>query len=118
MNTALISLAALAALASNALPIAAAAETCQPKVLTGDTSFPMRSQLRGQEGTVFMDVTVDAHGRAADVHLVDSSGYRLLDRAAERSVLDEWEFDVSACERKDLPIKRRIAVEYRNDEYR
>jgi TonB family protein len=118
MNTALISLTALAAFASNALPTDASADTCQPKIVTGDTSFPMRSQLRGQEGTVFMDVTVDAHGRAADVHLVDSSGYRLLDRAAEQSVLEGWEFDVSACERKDLPIKHRIAVEYRNEEYR
>lgn len=118
MNTALISLAALAAFASNALPSTASANPCEPRIVSGDTTFPLRSQLRGQEGTVFMDVTVDASGRAAEVDLIDSSGYRLLDRAAEQSVLESWEFDVTACERKDLPIKHRIAVEYRNDEYR
>ena len=118
MNTALASLTALATLASHGMTATALADTCDPKIIAGDTSFPMRSQLRGQEGTVFMDVTIDAQGRPADVHLVDSSGYRLLDRAAEASVRTNWEFDVSTCERKDLPIKHRIAVEYRNDEYR
>lgn len=118
MNTARVSLAALAALASTTLPPAASADGCEPTIVSGDTTFPMRSQLRGQEGVVFIDVTVDSHGRAAEVDLVTSSGYRLLDRAAEQSVLESWEFDVSACERKDLPIKHRIAVEYRNDEYR
>lgn len=118
MNTVLISLTVLAASFSSLAPLAGAADSCEPKLVTGDTSFPMRSQLRGQQGTVFLDVTVDAHGRAADVTLVDSSGYRLLYQAAERSVLEGWEFDISACERKDLPITHRIAVEYRNDEYR
>jgi TonB family protein len=118
MNTVRVSLAALAALASTALPLTVLADGCEPKIVSGDTAFPLRSQLRGQEGVVFMDVTVDSHGRAADVELVTSSGYLLLDRAAEHSVLDSWEFDVSACERKDLPIKHRVAVEYRNDEYR
>lgn len=118
MNTALVSLATLATLAATTLPLAASANACEPRIVAGDTTFPMRSQLRGQEGIVFIDVTVDSHGRAAEVDLIGSSGYRLLDRAAEQSVRDSWEFDVSACERKDLPIKHRIAVEYRNDEYR
>jgi TonB family protein len=118
MKTALISLTVLAATVSNALPVAATADACTPRIVNGDTTFPMRSQLRGQEGTVFLEVTVDERGRPANVQLVDSSGYRLLDRAAERSVLDHWEFDVSGCARKDLPIKHRVAVEYRNEEYR
>ncbi len=117
MNTALISLTVLATV-SNALPSTATAADCRPQAVTKDTTFPMRSQLRGQEGTVFLDVTVDGQGHPAQVHIVDSSGYRLLDKAAEQSVLEGWEFDVSACERKDLPVTHRIAVEYRNDEYR
>ena len=63
-----------------------------------------------------MDVVVGETGRAAAVEVVDSSGYRLLDRAARESALTQWEFDVSSCERKDLPVKHRIAVEYRNDQ--
>jgi TonB family protein len=91
---------------------------CSPRIVQDETTFPMRSQLRGQEGTVFMDVLIDEQGRPANVHLVESSGYLLLDSAAQRSVISHWQFDISACERKDLPIRRRIAVEYRNDEYR
>ncbi len=94
------------------------ADACDPQVIQDDTSFPIRSQVRGQQGVVFMDVLIDQRGRAADVEVVDSSGYRLLDRAAQESVLTSWQFDISNCERKDLPITHRVAVEYRNDEYR
>jgi TonB family protein len=89
---------------------------CDPQVVQRDTEFPTRAVARGQEGTVFMDVVVDGSGRAFSADVVDSSGYRLLDRAAEQSALTQWRFDVSSCERKDLPVKHRIAVEYRNDQ--
>lgn len=116
MNTALTTLIASATLLS---PTAQASSNhCQPRILNEDVSFPMRSQLRGQQGTVFIDVTIGEQGEPAGVRVIESSGYRLLDRAAARSALERWTFDVSACERKDLPITQRIAVEYRNDEYR
>ena len=100
-----------------ALPTPSSADACHPRVVEDDTAFPMRSQMRGQKGTVFLDVLVDERGRASIVDIVDSSGHRLLDRAAEQSVLDRWQFDVSECARNDLPVTHRIAVEYRNDEY-
>jgi len=116
MKTITITLSLLAATGAAALS-ANAAIACDPRLVQDDTTFPMRSQLRGQKGVVFMDVVVDESGRAASVDLVDSSGYRLLDRAARESVLQNWQFDVSTCERKDLPVTHRIAVEYRNDVY-
>jgi protein TonB len=91
--------------------------SCLPELAQEDTSFPERAQLRGQRGTVLLDISVDANGRATEVEVINSSGYRLLDRSAEQSVLEHWHFDVSSCERKDLPIKRRVAVEYQNGEY-
>jgi periplasmic protein TonB len=91
--------------------------SCLPELAQDSTSFPERAQLRGQRGIVLLDVLVDSNGRAAQAEIVDSSGYRLLDRSAEESVLKHWQFDVSSCERKDLPMKRRVAVEYRNEEY-
>jgi TonB family protein len=108
------------ALLTLALPLAVAdrAEaSCLPELAQDDTSFPERAQLRGQRGIVLLDVVVDSSGRAAQAEVVDSSGYRLLDRSAAESVLEHWHFDVSSCERKDLPVKRRVAVEYRNEEY-
>jgi TonB family protein len=116
MNTALVTtLSLLAALAT--LPTNARADACHPRIIQDDTTFPMRSELRGQKGTVFLEVQVDDQGRASSVNVVDSSGHRLLDRAAEQSALDRWQFDISGCERKDLPVTHRIAVEYRNEEY-
>jgi len=98
--------------------LAAAQSECAPHVIVSPTKFPARSQLRGQEGIVFLDVKIDESGRVASTELARSSGYRLLDHAAQQSVQTDWRFDVSDCTRKDLPATERIAVEYRNDEYR
>lgn len=109
-------LIAMAILASSVTTHQVLAE-CSPRVVRDDTAFPTRAQLRGQEGTVFLDVVIDANGAPADAQVVDSSGFRVLDGAARKSVLTQWQFDVSNCERKDLPITQRVAIEYRNDEY-
>jgi TonB family protein len=96
----------------------AATSTCDPHVLSSPTKFPLRSQLRGQQGIVYLNVSVDENGRVTDARLARSSGHRLLDRAATRSVLADWVFDVSDCVRKDLPATDVVAVDYRNEEYR
>ena len=89
---------------------------CHPEIIQRAAQFPDRAIDRGQEGTVYMDVVVGESGRASAVEVVESSGYRLLDQAAKQTALTQWEFDVSTCERKDLPVKHRIAVEYRNEQ--
>jgi TonB family protein len=99
-------------------PSIAAPSACETHAIESPTKFPMRSQLRGQEGIVYLNVKIDENGRVASTDLQRSSGYRLLDRAAQQSALKDWVFDVSQCARKDLPIDQVIAVEYRNDEYR
>lgn len=91
--------------------------SCDPTVLKSPTKFPTYSQLRGQEGVVFLEVTVDETGRVAGTEVLRSSGHRLLDNAASASIRDRWLFDVTGCERKDLPASDLISVEYRNDEY-
>jgi TonB family protein len=90
---------------------------CDPTVIQSPTRFPLQSQLRGQAGVVFLEVTVDEAGRVAATQLLRSSGHKRLDRAASSSIRDGWVFDVTNCERKDLPVSDLIAVEYRNDEY-
>ncbi|HKU16808.1 MAG TPA: TonB family protein [Steroidobacteraceae bacterium] len=97
--------------------VASAQTSCKPRLIQKETSFPLGSQLRGQEGTVYMNLVIDANGRARKADLQRSSGYRKLDRAATRSAVDNWVFDVSACERKDLPVTHVVAVEYHNDSY-
>ena len=105
--------------ASLLLPAFANAEAiCKPHIVESQTKFPVRAQLRGQEGVVYINVRVDENGRAASTELHQSSGYRLLDRAAKQSVQENWVFDVSDCVRKDLPANHLVAVDYRNLEYR
>ena len=112
-----IALALLAAGSLQLVPVQAHAGSCGLLTLQSPTVFPLRSQLRGQSGTVVIEVSVDANGRATGVQLLQSSGHRLLDRAAADSVRKSWQFDTSGCERNDLPATRTVAVEYRNDEY-
>ena len=119
MNAWLKILAAVS-LSSSLAPAAvlAAPSDCVPQAISSPTRFPMRSQLRGQEGTVYLSVRVDESGHVASTELTQSSGYRLLDRAALQSVRSDWVFDVSSCAREDLSANHLISVEYRNDEYR
>lgn len=109
---------AVVSLSSLAPAVFAAQPDCVPQAVSSPTKFPMRSQLRGQEGTVYLTVKVDESGHVSSTELTQSSGYRLLDRAALASVQSDWVFDVSGCARKDLPANHLISVEYRNDEYR
>jgi TonB family protein len=118
MNAILVTGLTILAASSTFTPTpSVAADACTPHILQSDTRFPLRSQMRGHKGTVFLNVIVDESGRAKTAELHRSSGFRLLDQAATKSVIDAWQFDVSTCERKDLPATRLVAVEYRNDEY-
>jgi TonB family protein len=117
MNTVFVSgLTILAASMSLLAPTGASAEdSCTPHVVQSETKFPNRSQVRGHEGTVYLNVSVDERGRAQAAELEHSSGYRLLDRAAKQSVIEHWVFDVSSCQRSDLPANHLVAVEYRQN---
>lgn len=119
MKTAFVSgLTILAAATALLTASAASADTsCRPHLIQKETSFPLSAQVRGQEGVVYMNILIDENGRAQSADLNRSSGYRRLDRAATRSAVDNWLFDVSACERKDLPVKHVVAVEYHNNSY-
>ena len=119
MKTAFVSGLTILAAATALLTasVASADTTCKPRLIEKQTSFPLGSQIRGQEATVYMNVVIDANGRAQRADLQRSSGYRKLDRAAARSAVDNWVFDVSACERKDLPVTHVVAVEFHNDTY-
>lgn len=108
----------LAAVTAFAAPASTLADdACTPRVVQSDTKFPLASQLRHQTGTVYIAVSIDENGRAQTAAVQESSGYYRLDRAARQSVISNWVFDVSGCERKDLPADHLVAVEYRSQPY-
>ena len=53
--------------------------------------YPRIARRRGYEGTVILEVLVGPDGKAEEVRLFRSSGYPILDRAAESSV-KKWLF--------------------------
>lgn len=95
----------------------ASAADCGMRVVQSETDFPLRSQMRGHKGTVFINVTLDAKGHVTNAEVDRSSGHLMLDLAATRSVLNKWQFDVTHCNHA-WPATHQVAVEYRNEEYR
>lgn len=53
--------------------------------------YPMTSRMRGEEGTVLLEMSVTAAGTVSSVRVLKSSGYPRLDRAALEAVRS-WRF--------------------------
>jgi len=73
-------------------PIASRFEPHQDAIFTPQPAYPALAQRRGQEGRVRIEFTVEPSGRLADVRVVQSSGFALLDEAAVAVVRDQWQF--------------------------
>jgi protein TonB len=54
--------------------------------------YPPAARAAGQEGTVKVEVMVDAEGRPASVRIGGSSGFPLLDESARSTVATRWRF--------------------------
>jgi protein TonB len=72
---------------------------------TGRPAYPEISRRRGQEGTVLLELSVDANGRVAEVRIVESSGFSALDTAAAEALRD-WRF--RPAQRGGVPIAASI----------
>jgi protein TonB len=75
--------------------------------------YPFAARRKGLEGRVVIRVRVSPRGQAAEVAVLESSGHRLLDDAAERTLAD-WRF-VPALRRGravesvvDVPVTFRL----------
>jgi TonB family protein len=63
-----------------------------PEYLGGEKpSYPKRAARNGWEGTVLLNLLINAHGEVEKVEIAKSSGYELLDRQARASV-GAWRF--------------------------
>ncbi|MFH1293107.1 MAG: energy transducer TonB [Pseudomonadota bacterium] len=72
--------------------------------------YPRIARRRGYEGTVIMQVLVDRNGRVKELHIVQSSGHDVLDRAAITSVKN-WQFEPGM--RGDLKVDTWVKVPVR-----
>lgn len=75
--------------------------------------YPRKALSKGQEGTVLLMLLVSAEGYVVDVEVVDSSGVKSLDRAAQRAV-KQWRLKptesggVAVASRVKVPVKFNI----------
>ncbi|WP_422136536.1 energy transducer TonB [Endozoicomonas sp. ALD040] len=54
--------------------------------------YPRTAQRRNQQGVVMLEVLIDIEGHAMSIKVLESSGFRLLDRSAIAAV-EDWEFE-------------------------
>lgn len=69
--------------------------------------YPELPWRRGQQGTVLLEVLVLADGRVGDIDIASSSGYKILDRAAQKAV-KYWQF--SAATSFGATVESRVFI--------
>jgi len=73
--------------------------------------YPAEAARRGQQGAVILFVTVAPNGTASAVQITQSSGYALLDRAAQQAVA-RWRFRPE-LDRNGEPVPSRMPIRIR-----
>lgn len=76
--------------------------------------YPLVARQRGQQGRVVLRVTVSAGGQAENVEIKTSSGYRLLDQAALKTV-KSWRFRPARQNGQAVGVVLEVPVAFRLD---
>jgi periplasmic protein TonB len=75
--------------------------------------YPPMSLRNGEEGTVILLVRVDAMGRPIEITIQKSSGFRDLDRAAKKHVLDTWRFHPAMHQGSAISALALVPVDFK-----
>ena len=71
--------------------------------------YPLIARRRGLQGNVVLEVMVDRNGSVTDLKVFKSSGYKVLDRAAEKSVR-QWIFKPAIRGNEKIEIWVRVPI--------
>ena len=74
--------------------------------------YPAEAMRAGLSGTVELEILVGVDGRALDVRVVRSSGHRVLDQAARRTVLSKWTFVPAMRDGHAVEALGRVPIEF------
>ncbi|NLW96869.1 energy transducer TonB [Luteimonas wenzhouensis] len=77
-------------------------------------AYPDTARRAGAEGTVVLQVEVDANGRPGDITVARRSGSRELDRAAEQAVRS-WTFEPAMRDGKPVASTVQVPVDFHLD---
>jgi protein TonB len=73
--------------------------------------YPRIAVIRGYQGNVLLDVLVTADGNAEDVKIFKSSGYPVLDKAAE-STVKLWLFEPGRIGKRKVDMWVRVPIRF------
>jgi periplasmic protein TonB len=73
--------------------------------------YPVVARIRGVQGEVVLEVLVGAAGDVLDLHVLSSSGYPILDRAAEASVKN-WTFEPGMKGQENVDMWVRVPIRF------
>jgi len=74
--------------------------------------YPAEAMRAGLSGIVELEILVGVDGRALDVRVVRSSGHRMLDQAARRTVLSKWTFVPATRDGHAVEALGRVPIEF------
>lgn len=74
--------------------------------------YPRTAKRRGYEGTVLLEALVSREGKVEKIRIFRSSGYSVLDKAAQSSV-KEWVFEPGKRGNENIEMWVKIPVRFR-----
>lgn len=75
--------------------------------------YPAIARRRGYEGEVLLLVHVQSDGRVGAVTITRSSGHDVLDRAAARTVREQWRFRAGSIDARPAAFWIEVPIEFR-----
>jgi len=73
--------------------------------------YPRIARIRGYQGNVVLEVLVDRNGNVGDLRVLKSSGYPILDKAAEAAVKN-WSFEPGIIGEDKVEMWVRIPIRF------
>lgn len=102
---------ASAEIAASELPPGGKPDSLPQKPGNAVPPYPPEAYRQGQEGVVLLDVTIAATGSVTRLKLYRSSGFRLLDEAAELAVTD-WKFEPARYRGRAIAYRVVVPVRF------
>jgi len=75
--------------------------------------YPMAARERNQQGKVVLVVFINEDGAVKKVSISESSGHKVLDRSAVKTVRDSWQFEPARRGDKRLASSITVEVSFR-----
>ena len=81
-------------------------ENSEPEYLSNPRPiYPFAARQRHLQGTVLLLVTLDEAGNPTSVSVEQSSGYKILDQAAQKKVAADWRFKPGQSSTVHVPVE-------------